>query len=95
MKVVFLDSAQDDLLEIYQYVAEHDVDAADHLIDRLHLATQRLARYPNSAPESDWYGPGVRKLSVGGYAIYYRVTATQVSIGRVIHGRRDLHDLET
>ncbi len=90
MRIVYLRSARHDLETIHSHMAAGDPSAANRLIDAIRDAVTRLVIFPRRAPE--WYA-GVRKLSVKGYAIIYRITDDRIEIGRVLHLRRDLDAL--
>ncbi len=91
MRIDYLRSARDDLDGVYDYVAGDDPDAADRLIAAIRKAVAKLADYPRRAPE---WSPGVRKLSTSGFAIMYRIVGDRIEIGRVLHLRRDLDELD-
>lgn len=87
--IIYRDEAEDDLANIWRYVAQHDAAAADRLIADIQEATDRLIDHPLSA--SDWahLRPGLRKLTVGNYGVFHRVIGDDVVIQRVLHMRRD------
>ncbi len=90
MRIVYLRTARADLDAIYDHIAAEAGDAADRLVTTIRQAVTGLRDYPFRAPE--WF-PGTRKLSVGGYAVIYRVTDDRIEIGRILHLRRDLPTL--
>jgi toxin ParE1/3/4 len=90
VRVVYLRTARDDLDAIYDHVAAEAGDSADRLVTAIRHAVTSLKDYPFRAPE---WSPGTRKLSVGGYAVIYRVTDDRIEIGRILHLRRDLPTL--
>lgn len=49
----------------------------------------RLTRYPELGQAQDDIYPGCRVLRVEQHVLYYRVTETEVIIGRVLHVRQD------
>lgn len=83
--------AEEDLLEIWLYIAADNPAAADHLIDRLEAACFRLASHPLSGPSREDVGAGVRHLVVGNYLILYRYASGSVEIVRILNGRRKLN----
>ncbi len=85
-------AAESDLSEIWLYVAEHDEDAANRLIQRLLDAILRLVDFPRIGHSRDDIMPGVRLLLQDEYLIIYRYDETQnaVDVERIVHGRRDL-----
>lgn len=85
--------ADDDLLEIWLFVARDSVRAADRLLDSIEEKCRLLATYPAIGPARDDIGPGIRTVSVGPYIVLYRQREDRVDIVRVVHGARNLSDL--
>jgi toxin ParE1/3/4 len=90
------DKARDDLDGIWDYIAieNHNVDAADRLIDTIEEAFKLLAEHKlmgERRPDMDDLIPAVRSFTVGSYVIYYQPIAQGIHVGRVIHGHRDQH----
>jgi toxin ParE1/3/4 len=79
--------------EIWDWIAEEDVAAADHMVERIARATDRLASFPESGAPRPELGPGARSLLVGKYVVLYRVGADSVDIVRVVHGAREFTGL--
>ena len=95
MRLVYLPSADDDILDIFVTVALDNEPVAHRFVDRLRTAILRLADYPESAPARDDIAPGMRGLVFGRYLALYRINGDRVEIVRVRHGMRDLYsDLE-
>lgn len=90
MKIVYLRTARDDFDTAYDHVAIEDCDAADRLVATIRHAVSSLKDYPRRAPE---WAPGIRKLSVKGYAIMYCIADDRIEIGRILHLRRDFAKL--
>ena len=88
-RVTFRPAARRDLIDIHRYIAAHDESAADRLIDRLRSSAESLAEFPLRYPLVEEYGVDLRKMSVAGYALFYRVTLHSILIERVLHHRRD------
>lgn len=88
--------AEEDLIDIWLYVAHDSPAAADRLLDRIDARLQQLSLMPLSGPTRDDLLPGVRHLTIDNFLTLYRVEETGVVIIRVMHGRRDItpDDLE-
>ncbi|MBN9062451.1 MAG: plasmid stabilization protein [Rhizobiales bacterium 65-9] len=86
--------AEDDLIGIWRYVAEQNPRAADALLDRFDRRWRLLSEHPLSGPPRDDVLPGLRHLVVGAYLTLYRVSDGRVEILRVLHGARDLADID-
>jgi toxin ParE1/3/4 len=83
-------SADDDLDDIFSWIAAHDPAAAERHVRRLVASTERLADYPEIGRARPEIGEGARSLVVGQYLVLYRVTAREVEIVRFVHGARDV-----
>jgi toxin ParE1/3/4 len=88
--LVYLPSADEDLLDIYLTIARDHEPTADRFIDQMRSAIRRLSAYPRSAPARPELGEGIRSLVVGSYLVLHRVDFEQVSVVRVIHAARDI-----
>ncbi|WP_374656253.1 type II toxin-antitoxin system RelE/ParE family toxin [Phenylobacterium sp.] len=84
--------ADEDLTEIWVYVAADNPPAADRIIYALLDAERRLAVFPESGRSRDDLQPGMRAWVVGSYVVFYRVTPDALEIVRILHGARDLGD---
>ena len=87
-------AAEQNLAEIWWYVALDSPSHADNLIHRLHEVFITLADFPNIgvvwSPDTH---PEVRRFPVGNYLIFYRPEGFGVSILRVLHGSRDVRSI--
>ena len=88
-------AARDDLDAIWDYVAREARDAgpADRLIDAITERLWLLAQHPQIGRRRDDLEAGLRSLAVGNFVIVYEVTAGNVSVLRIVHGRQDLPSL--
>lgn len=82
--------AEDDLIDIWLYVAARNPQAADRLLDRFEARWRLLATQPRSGAPRDDLGSGLRTVSVGEYLSIYRLEGSSIEIVRVLHGRRDI-----
>jgi toxin ParE1/3/4 len=80
--------AEQDLDEIWSYVADASPSAADRLIDDIIDRFNLLAEQPRMGRLRPEFGEGVRSFTVENHVIYYR-HESEVLIARVLHGRRD------
>ena len=80
--------AQADANALWAYVAQHNVAAADRLIERIVSATDRLLLHPESgSPKFEIY-PGLRSVPSFPYLIYYRVAEGVIEVLHLRHGAR-------
>jgi toxin ParE1/3/4 len=82
--------AEEDLEEIWSFVAERDVEAADRLIDEITGRFDHLLAYPEAGRARHELLVNLRSLPVKRYVIFYQPTEDGVEIFRVLHGSRDV-----
>ncbi len=92
-KIVRTYPACDDLRQIWLYVAERNLTAADRLIDRFERTLRSLARNPLIGESVPQYRPGLRRFTVGNYVLYYEPIRGGVRLVRVLHGARKVDGL--
>jgi len=92
-RVLFTRQAREDLIEIWQHIAEDDPRAADRVLDQLDEAVSHLAAHPELGAARDDIRPGLRYLIRDSYLLLYRLTDVGAEIVRVVHARRDLYGL--
>jgi toxin ParE1/3/4 len=85
--------AEDDLIEIWLYIAEDNPQAADTLLSKIDNACEHLAQNPGMGPARPDLAPDFRYSVIGNYLILYREAAEGIEIVRVVHGARHLPDL--
>jgi plasmid stabilization system protein ParE len=84
-------AAEADLVEIWEYIAQDDFDAADAWIRRLRDAIESLAHNPGMGhTRKDLTDHDVLFWPVGAYLILYRVKNKMIEITAVTHGARDI-----
>ncbi|MBL8905946.1 MAG: type II toxin-antitoxin system RelE/ParE family toxin [Rhizobiales bacterium] len=86
----FARKAEDDLIDIWNYVAQHNAGAADRLLKGLETRLRLLADYPFAGRIREDMADGTRHLAIGEYLTFYRVAEHTVQIIRVLHGHRDI-----
>ncbi len=82
--------AREDILEIWSYIAEDNIRAADALVDRFDRAFAFLATNPKSGRARPDIGRGIRSFVVRPYIIFYRALAGGIDVARVMHGARNI-----
>jgi toxin ParE1/3/4 len=85
--------AEDDLIEIWTYIARDNPPAADRLLDLLDEKSGMLAQNPKLGAARDDIATGVRHFPVGNYLILYRDIGDGVEVVRYVHGMRLLRNL--
>jgi len=85
--------AEDDLIKIWLYIAQHNPNSADMLLDKIDAACELLAEYPGTGSARVDLAPELRYFAVGRYLILYREVSSGIEVVRVAHGARHLPDL--
>ena len=88
--VTLAQKARNDRLDIWLFIAEDNVTAADDFLGELDDTARMLAEHPDAgAPRPD-VAEGLRSFAHGNYVIFYRATVKGIQVTRVIHGARDI-----
>jgi toxin ParE1/3/4 len=82
--------AQQDLAEIWAYIADDNPGRADVFADLLDSKFRALARQPSMGRVRSELGADLRSFVVGRYVIFYLPLSNGIEIVRVIHGARDI-----
>ena len=83
--------ADQDLTDIWDYVAADSIDAADRWIKKLFDAFESLAQHPQLGHKREDLTPhSVLFWPVGSYLIIYRLTPSALQIVAVTQGSRDI-----
>lgn len=86
--IVLTPLAQDDVVSIAAYTLERWGDAQmSRYVDDLHGRFSQLAQSPQIGRRRLDIGRRYRSVVQGSHVIFYRVTAKEVVIVRVLHGR--------
>lgn len=85
--------ADQDLEELWFFIAQDDPAAADRWIDTLDEKIRLLADNPLMGPARPDIARELRYHPVGNHLLLYRVIQGGIEIVRVVHGARDLLDL--
>ena len=85
--------AENDLDEIWWYIAQDSPHQADRFLDRLQERFLALADFPKMGTSRDDLQAGLRSQPVGNYLIFYFPLADGIEIVRVLHGSRDVASL--
>jgi addiction module RelE/StbE family toxin len=90
-KIVYLPIAQNDLIDIFDYIREDNPKAALDFIEKLDKAISKLGSFSGSGtvPKDDRLRLlGYRMLVFQNYLIFHIIKGKIVEIRRIIHGSR-------
>jgi toxin ParE1/3/4 len=81
--------AVDDILEIWLFIAEDSIPAADRWIDQLDEAFSLWATQPRMGRTRDELALGLRSMPFGRYVVFYEPLADGIDVVRVLHSSQD------
>lgn len=87
----YLPAAEQDLLDILDYIGRDDPDAARRFVDRVDQTIGRLALFPKAGRrprDARLRRLGYHVLILDDYLVFYVITAHTIQARRVIHGAR-------
>jgi toxin ParE1/3/4 len=82
--------AEADILEIWDYIADDSLAAADRWVDRLDEQFRMLAAQPMMGRAREGLAPRVRSFPFGRYVVFYIPMDAGIDVVRVLHGARDI-----
>jgi toxin ParE1/3/4 len=86
-------AAEEDLKEIWSYVAEYNPEAAGKLIKEITRRFAILRDHPHMGREQDKLLVNLRSFAVKNYIIFYQPCEGGIEILRVLHGSRDIESI--
>ena len=89
-------SAERDLEEIWDYIAQDSPRKAWKFVGKLEKGAKTLERFPKRCPlipENEIFNAHHRHLLIGNYRVLFRISGKKVLILRVIHGAKLMGDL--
>jgi toxin ParE1/3/4 len=85
--------AEQDLLEIWSYIARDSPNQADRFVDLLTAKCETLARSPELGRRREELGPSLRSFPVARYIIFYRRGDNGIEVARILSAYRDIGQL--
>ena len=85
--------AEEDLVDIWIYIARDNPDAADRLLEEIDRKFVLLAENPRLGRARPDIAPEFRHWPVGNYLILNRLLPDGIEVVRVVHGARRLDRL--
>ena len=83
--------AEDDLIDIWVYIARNNPINADRFLDRLEERCQTLAEFPETGTHRDELIKDLRSFPLGDYMVFYFVIDGGINIVRVLHSAMDIN----
>ena len=88
--LVVTQPAQNDLDEIYDYVAHDSPQSAERFVERLLASLAKVARTGSSGVPRDVIRPGLRLHVHGNYCCYFRIIENRLVVLRIVSSARDV-----
>ena len=82
--------AQDDIDDIWNYIASDNIRAADNWLNKLDAQFTLLALQPLMGRARDELAAKIRSFPFGRYVIFYLPLANGIDVVRVLHSARDV-----
>lgn len=82
--------AIDDLAELWCYIAQDDVEAADRFAERIEEVCRRLADSPFLGRLRPELAENIRAFPLGSCIVFYRPLPDGIEVARVVSGSRDI-----
>lgn len=89
-RVIRRPQAEDDILEIWAYIAEDSMADADRWIDGLDAHLHLWATQPSIGRSRDELVAGLRSMAYGRYVVFYEALDDGIDVVRVLHGAQDI-----
>lgn len=84
--------AEDDLIEIWTYIAQEDEAAADRVLEKIEKTLSMISRHPTAGRSRPELFADLRSFPVGPYILFYVVTDSGIELIRVLSGYRDIDE---
>ena len=88
-QVIISPEAENDLLEIWLYIAEDNPINADRFLDKLNEKTELIAGFKEAGSPRPELGTDIQSFPVDRYVIYFREQSEGIELIRVLCGARD------
>ncbi|WP_040764357.1 type II toxin-antitoxin system RelE/ParE family toxin [Novipirellula maiorica] len=92
-RLIVAPSAQQDLSDIYDYIARDKPIAAANWVEKIEEKCKLIAATPELGERRPEYGADIRSSVVGRYVIFFRPIENGIEVARVIAGDRDIRSL--
>jgi toxin ParE1/3/4 len=90
MKIVFSEDADNDLLNILDYLSQRNRSAARALAELFNSKIETLSHFPFIGRDRSIFLPRMRSIVAENYVVFYRLERDHVLIVRILDGRRDI-----
>jgi toxin ParE1/3/4 len=92
-EVILLPAAEVDLEEIRLQLEPFSLTAFERLVLAIQKRFRTLSIFPEAGRSCEDLAPNLRVIFVNGFAIFYRVSESKVTVARIVDGRRNLPEI--
>jgi toxin ParE1/3/4 len=92
-RVVVTGPARRDRTDLWLYIAEDNLDAADRLIEEIDQKLLLLADTPSLGRAHPDIAPNMRYFPIGHYLIFYTPQPDGIKVIRILHAARSIAEL--
>ena len=85
--------ANEDLIEIWTYIGQRDVAAADRMLRRIDERIAQLKQHPELGERVPRLQGDLRRITIGNYVAFYQLLDDAVWVVRILHTSRRWEDL--
>lgn len=89
MRIVRRPKAEQDLADIYDWIADSSPASADRYIKRVISQLNHLAEMPNMGSYRLSNFPQIRSFPIGNHLVFYQPVDDGIEVIRILHGARD------
>jgi len=89
LRILRTPAAEQDLVDIWRYIAEDNEQAAGRVLDRFDQLLRMLADNPLAGRARPELGDDIRSLPSGNYVLFYRVESELLILVRALSGYMD------
>ncbi|MCK5242229.1 type II toxin-antitoxin system RelE/ParE family toxin [bacterium] len=93
LKVFITAEAKKDLLEMWLYIAEENIKAADRFLEKIDKKIKMISRNPAMGIKRQELASQIRSLVADKYVVFYLIRKNQIDIIRVLHASRDVNSI--
>ena len=90
MRILKRPEAENDIEEIWLYIAQDNPENADRFLDEIEETSRKLLQFTNMGRNRDELYPGLKSFPVGKYIIFYLPISGGLEIVRILHGMQDI-----
>lgn len=90
LKLVVAPEAEQDMIDIWAYIAKDQIINADRFIERLQQKLNSLTELGEIGTKRDNVIKGLRSIPFHNYVLFYRVNEETLEVVRVLHGSREI-----